>query len=128
MPNLPPNSSVMVDNTSYHNKQSELAPTSNTKKTDMQKWLREKANGQKLCKKVKEIEDEYIKSYHVVDTVTDQFIIFVDDESDSDDDDDDDDDDDEDNETTEPTPGTSSATAGFNIMEGISIPRVDGDD
>ncbi|GBP00595.1 hypothetical protein EVAR_76886_1 [Eumeta japonica] len=50
----------------------------------------------KLCKKVKEIENEYIKSDHVADMVTDQFVISADDESDSDDDDDD-------NETTEPT-------------------------
>ncbi|GBP26282.1 hypothetical protein EVAR_95450_1 [Eumeta japonica] len=42
MPNLPPNSIVIVDNVSYPNKQSEFASTSNTKKADMQKWLREK--------------------------------------------------------------------------------------
>ncbi|XP_046416169.1 uncharacterized protein LOC124177619 [Neodiprion fabricii] len=216
MPNLPPNSVVIVDNASYHNKQSELAPTSNTKKADMQKWLRDRdiqyrenmlkpelynliklnkdlhknfrvdnilaennhsvlrlppyhpdlnpiemawanikgyvssknvtwnfekvkelvnekvaamgpSEWAKLCKKVKEIEDEYIKSDHVVDVVTEQFIIFADDDSESDSDDDDDEIDDDD-ETTEPTPGTSSASAGFDIMEGISILPVDDDD
>ncbi|GBP26281.1 hypothetical protein EVAR_95449_1 [Eumeta japonica] len=76
----------------------------------------------KHCKKVNEIEDEYIKSDHVVGMVTNQFVIFTDDESDSDDDDDGDD------ETTESTPGTSSVTAGFDIMERISILPVDGDD
>nr|XP_046471014.1 uncharacterized protein LOC124213606 [Neodiprion pinetum] len=216
MPNLPPNSVVIVDNASYHNKQSELAPTSNTKKSDMQKWLRDRdiqyrenmlkpelynliklnkdlhkkfsvdnilaennhsvlrlppyhpdlnpiemawanikgyvssknvtwnfekvkelvnekvaamgpSEWAKLCKKVKEIEDEYIKSDHVVDVVTEQFIIFADDDSESDSDDDDDEIDDDD-ETTKPTPGTSSASAGFDIMEGISILPVDDDD
>ncbi|XP_038207526.1 uncharacterized protein LOC119829196 [Zerene cesonia] len=214
MPNLPPNSVVVVDNASYHNKQSELAPTSSTKKADMQKWLQDKgiayrenmlkpelynliklnkdlhkkfsvdnilaennhsvlrlppyhpdlnpiemawanikgyvsdknvtwnfekvkelvkekvaamgpSEWERLCKKVKEIEDEYIKSDHVVDMVTDQFVIFADDESDSDDDDDDDE---EDDETTEPTPGTSSASTGFNLIEGISILPIDEDD
>lgn len=42
MPNLPPNSVVVVDNASYHNKQLDAAPTSTTNKTGMQTWLREK--------------------------------------------------------------------------------------
>ncbi|GBP23220.1 hypothetical protein EVAR_82385_1 [Eumeta japonica] len=42
IPNLPPNSVVIVDNASYHNKQLDAAPTSNTKKVDMQTWLRQK--------------------------------------------------------------------------------------
>lgn len=37
MPNLPPNSVVVVDN-----KQLDAASTSNTKKADMQTWLRQK--------------------------------------------------------------------------------------
>lgn len=215
MPNLPPNSVLVVDNASYHNKQYEAAPTSNTKKADMQKWLQEKgieyrenmlkpelynlikmnkelhkkfsvdkilaeqnhcvlrlppyhpdlnpiemawanikayvsnknvtwnvkkikelvrekvaamgpSEWAKLCKKVKELEDEYIKNDHVVDMVTDQFVIFADDESDSSGDDDDDDD--EHDEADEPTPGPSSAS-GFDIMEGISrLPESSSDD
>ncbi|GBP11711.1 hypothetical protein EVAR_77824_1 [Eumeta japonica] len=39
-----------------------------------------------------------------------------------------DDNDDDDDEITETTPGTSSASAGFDIMEGISILPVDEDD
>ncbi|CAK1600754.1 unnamed protein product [Parnassius mnemosyne] len=42
IPNLPPNSVVVVDNASYHNKQLDAAPTSNSKKADMQTWLRQK--------------------------------------------------------------------------------------
>ncbi|CAG4975819.1 unnamed protein product [Colias eurytheme] len=42
IPNLPPNSVVVVDNASYHNKQLDAAPTSNTKKADMQTWLQQK--------------------------------------------------------------------------------------
>ena len=42
IPNIPPNSVVVVDNASYHNKQYDLAPTSNTRKADMQAWLSEK--------------------------------------------------------------------------------------
>ncbi|XP_046971055.1 uncharacterized protein LOC124538094 [Vanessa cardui] len=42
IPNLPPKSVVVVDNASYHNKQYDLTPTSNSKKVDMQAWLSEK--------------------------------------------------------------------------------------
>ncbi|CAK1592281.1 unnamed protein product [Parnassius mnemosyne] len=42
VPNLPANSVVVVDNASYHNKQEDPAPTSNSRKADMQSWLREK--------------------------------------------------------------------------------------
>ncbi|XP_047522690.1 uncharacterized protein LOC125061341 [Pieris napi] len=42
IPNLPPNAVVVVDNASYHNKEDENAPTSNTKKAEMQSWLAEK--------------------------------------------------------------------------------------
>ncbi|CAH2093174.1 unnamed protein product [Euphydryas editha] len=42
MPNLPPNSVVVVDNASYQNKQLDAAPTSCMKKADMQIWLRQK--------------------------------------------------------------------------------------
>ncbi|XP_021199802.3 uncharacterized protein LOC110383347 [Helicoverpa armigera] len=42
IPNLPPNSVLVVDNASYHNKQYDPAPTSNAKKADMQRWLSEK--------------------------------------------------------------------------------------
>ncbi|GBP38243.1 hypothetical protein EVAR_18123_1 [Eumeta japonica] len=42
IPNLPPNSFAIVDNASHHNKQLDAAPTSNTKKVDMQTWLRQK--------------------------------------------------------------------------------------
>ncbi|GBP12806.1 hypothetical protein EVAR_6129_1 [Eumeta japonica] len=42
IPNLPPNSVVVVDNASYHNKQLDAAPTSTTKKADMQTWLQQK--------------------------------------------------------------------------------------
>ncbi|GBP49370.1 hypothetical protein EVAR_24675_1 [Eumeta japonica] len=39
MLNLPPNSDVVVDNESYHNKQLDAVPTSNAKKVDMQTWF-----------------------------------------------------------------------------------------
>ncbi|XP_045458527.1 uncharacterized protein LOC123668880 [Melitaea cinxia] len=170
LPNLPPNSVVVVDNASYHNKQYNLAPISNAKKADMQAWLTEKGimydkaylkpqlynlikankdrfktfsinqilvenkhqilrlppyhpdlnpiemawstikqyvasknvtwnlnkctelikekvaqmgerEWQILCQKVKNIEEEYAKSDHVVDMMTEQFIIHVDEES-----------------------------------------------
>ncbi|CAH2238801.1 jg7735 [Pararge aegeria aegeria] len=42
MRNLPPNTVLVVDNAAYHNKQWDLAPTSNSKKADMQAWLIEK--------------------------------------------------------------------------------------
>lgn len=172
MPNLPPNSVVVVDNASYHNKQWDLAPTSNARKADMQAWLSEKGIGfnenllkpqlyyliktnkdkfktfsidkileeqnhsilrlppyhpdlnpiemawstikqyvgsknvkwninrvielvkekvalmhadewQALCNKVKNIEEQYAKSDHVVDMMTEQFIIQVNNDSSS---------------------------------------------
>lgn len=42
LPNLPPNSVVIVDNASYHNKQYDAAPTANSKKAVMQQWLKDK--------------------------------------------------------------------------------------
>lgn len=39
IPNLPPNSVVVIDNASYHNKQLNPAPTSSSKKSDMISWL-----------------------------------------------------------------------------------------
>lgn len=39
IPNLPPQSVVVLDNASYHNKQVDKCPTSNNTKSDMQKWL-----------------------------------------------------------------------------------------
>ncbi|GBP24484.1 hypothetical protein EVAR_20808_1 [Eumeta japonica] len=49
IPNLPPNSVVVVDNASYHNKQLDAAPTSTTKKANMQTWLRQKFNLKNPC-------------------------------------------------------------------------------
>lgn len=208
LPNLPPSSVIVVDNAAYHNKQADPAPTSNSRKEVMVKWLQEKgipfdekmlkpqlfklikSNKEqhktysidkilteyghsvlrlppyhpdlnpiemawaaikgyvasknvswniskvielvkekvalmganewgKLCQKVKEIETEYIKSDHVIDLVTEDFIIHVDDdvESESDDssNDDSDEDDDEEIDSAEPRQGTSS-----DLMEGIS--------
>lgn len=81
---------------------------------------------EKLCHKVKDIEQEYIKNDHVIDLVTDEFVIYADDESDSDEgsdsDSDDEDNDSQDTQTSsnslEPRPSTS---AGTNLMEGISF-------
>lgn len=42
IPNLPTNSVVVVDDASYYSKQWDIAPTSNSKKSDMQAWLKEK--------------------------------------------------------------------------------------
>lgn len=42
MPNLPPNSVVVIDNAPYHNKIKDATTTSNTKKSDMISWLTEK--------------------------------------------------------------------------------------
>ncbi|XP_037875263.1 uncharacterized protein LOC119630329 [Bombyx mori] len=182
LPNLPPNSVVVVDNASYYNKQSDPAPTANAKKVYMKKWLQEKeipydenmlkpqlfslikahkeqhktysidkilsnhnlsvlrlppyhpdlnpiemawaaikgyvssknvnwSTGKvielvkekvaamgapewgRLCQKIKEIEAEYVKSDHVVDLLTDEFVIFADDDCDTDKESSDDDDD-----------------------------------
>lgn len=42
IPNLPPNSVVVVDNASYHNTTVDKNITSSTKKNEMQQWLNEK--------------------------------------------------------------------------------------
>lgn len=42
IPNLPPKSVVVIDNASYHNKQIDKCPTSNSTKADMQQWLSQK--------------------------------------------------------------------------------------
>lgn len=42
IPNLPDNSVVVVDNASYNNKLEDAAPTSTTRKADMEAWLQEK--------------------------------------------------------------------------------------
>lgn len=42
VPNLRPNSVVVIDNAPYHNKQIETCPTSTTRKDDMKKWLQNK--------------------------------------------------------------------------------------
>ncbi|XP_049869122.1 uncharacterized protein LOC126368921 [Pectinophora gossypiella] len=39
LPNLPPKSILVLDNATYHNKEYDVAPNENTKKTDMQTWL-----------------------------------------------------------------------------------------
>ncbi|XP_054260045.1 uncharacterized protein LOC128984729 [Macrosteles quadrilineatus] len=41
IPNLNPNSVLVIDNAKYHNKQIDKAPTSNSKKEEMTKWLSE---------------------------------------------------------------------------------------
>lgn len=40
LPNLPPNSVVILDNASYHNKQCNRAPTMSSRKDEMVTWLR----------------------------------------------------------------------------------------
>lgn len=47
IPNLKPNSVLVIDNAPYHNKQVNPAPTSSWKKQDMQKWLTD--NGIPYC-------------------------------------------------------------------------------
>uniref|UniRef100_A0A2A4K5K9 Tc1-like transposase DDE domain-containing protein n=1 Tax=Heliothis virescens TaxID=7102 RepID=A0A2A4K5K9_HELVI len=42
LPGLPDNSVVVVDNTSYHNKEEDPAPSSNARKAEMQSWLHKK--------------------------------------------------------------------------------------
>lgn len=213
IPNIPPNSVVVVDNAAYHNKQYDLAPTSNTRKADMQAWLtqkgveydddmlkpqlyqlikthkeqfktfsidkilaehnhnilrlppyhpdlnpiemawsmikqyvgsknvkwnlnnaielvKEKVNlmgatqWETLCNKTKSVEEEYAKSDHIIDLMTEQFIIRVtDDSSDSEETDDDDCEMSDDNEVPlsscfHPRPSTSTSQEEF--MEGIS--------
>lgn len=39
IPNIPPNSVIVMDNTSYHSKELDKPPTSSTLKADMQEWL-----------------------------------------------------------------------------------------
>lgn len=39
IPNLPPNSVLVLDNASYHNVQVDRCPTTATRKADMQSWL-----------------------------------------------------------------------------------------
>ena len=41
-PNIPKESSIVVDNASYHSVQSEKSPTMSTRKSDMQDWLKNK--------------------------------------------------------------------------------------
>ena len=36
IPNIPPNSFIVLDNASYHSRELNKAPTSNSRKTDMQ--------------------------------------------------------------------------------------------
>ena len=47
IPNLNPNSVLVIDNAPYHNKQVNPVPTSSWKKQDMQKWLTD--NGIPYC-------------------------------------------------------------------------------
>lgn len=42
LPNLAPNSVIVVDNAPYHNKEYDLAPNSNARKAEMQAWLTDK--------------------------------------------------------------------------------------
>ncbi|XP_045774093.1 uncharacterized protein LOC123873329 [Maniola jurtina] len=190
IPNLPPNSVVVVDNASYHNKQLDAAPTSNSKLYNLIKkykdrfkkfnidailneaghsvlrlppyhpdlnpiemawsqikgyvacknvtWnlthitelVHEKVNLMgaaewgKLCTKVKEIEADYCKSDHVVDMMTETFVIHIGDhDSDSDEDGSSSDDSDDDEMASSSTNTTSSS--GFHVthddlMEGVS--------
>ena len=39
IPNLPPNSVLVVDNASYHNTQDDKRPTTSNNKTDIKSWL-----------------------------------------------------------------------------------------
>ena len=39
-PNVPENSTIIMDNASYHSVKAEKIPTSNTNKPEMQEWLR----------------------------------------------------------------------------------------
>lgn len=204
IPNLSPNSVVVIDNAPYHNKLLNPAPTSNDKKAKMESWLvekgipydkdmrkpqlydlikknkdvhkryvidemfkrnnhdvlrlppyhpdlnpiemawaaikghvaaknvdwnvtrtmeliREKVNlmGQEewsaLCRKVKEVENEYRKSDHIIDEMTEQFIINTASDSESESESESDDYDDE------PMPSTSHGTQGADdLMLGIS--------
>ena len=41
LPNIPPNSVIILDNATYHNKQKDKAPTTATRKDDIKKWLDE---------------------------------------------------------------------------------------
>jgi hypothetical protein len=42
IPNLPPNSILVIDNASYRNTQTDKPPTSNTKEDEMKAWLLER--------------------------------------------------------------------------------------
>lgn len=78
----------------------------------------------KLCTKVKEIEADYCKSDHVVDMMTETFVIRVgDDDSDSDDGECSSDDSDDDEMATSST--NTASSSGFHVthddlMEGVS--------
>ena len=43
MPNLEPNSTVVMDNASYHNVQDDRRPTQATRKYDIQAWLQRRS-------------------------------------------------------------------------------------
>ncbi|XP_026322226.1 uncharacterized protein LOC113231900 [Hyposmocoma kahamanoa] len=78
----------------------------------------------KLCKKVKDIEEQYANSDHVVDMLTEEFVI-RDTEDDSEDDIDSDDDNEDNDDRSSPEPGPSmsrrhcTGPAYDNLMEGV---------
>ncbi|KAL0829626.1 hypothetical protein ABMA28_003132 [Loxostege sticticalis] len=125
IPNLPPNSVVVVDNASYYNKQLDVAPTSNTKKPKKNEtwnlaWITDLVNEKvnllgatkwgKLCSKIKRKRETFV--IHVGD-----------DDSGSDDDESSSDDGDDDETATSST--NTASSSGFHVthddlMEGVS--------
>ena len=48
IPNIPPNSFIIMDNAIYHSLELNKTPTSNSLKADMQQWLQDKKHVVKL--------------------------------------------------------------------------------
>ena len=64
LPNIPPNSVIILDNATYHNKQKDKAPTTATKKENVKKWLDE--HNIQYSEKDKEVITEEVRQHRPI--------------------------------------------------------------